>query len=145
MDENTAEVFQNLPNLEKSLPDEDKRSLVNFAGYLCRHDEESSDTKIYYRKYGHFTESINRGGLAIPSDSVCQFCMFSYILFHEIVNKTCRKSLTNALMSIWESYSLNMEKKHGKILSNILFNNHSKLFCPRSTKEPKQKVLKLSK
>ena len=58
MDENAAEVFENLPNLERSLPDDVKMSLVYIAGYLCRHDEESSDTKIYFRQYGHFTEGF---------------------------------------------------------------------------------------
>ena len=80
----------------------------------------------------------------MPNDSVCQFVFFAYILFHEIMNSVCRKSLCNALMVISDIYSLNIEKKHGFTLANILLNNYCHLFTPRSSKEGKQKLLKLS-
>ena len=145
LDEQGAEIFDKLPELEESLPTDIKMSLVYIAGYICRNDNESDDdTKLYFEKFGSFTESINRGGLHIPNDNVCQFCIFSYIIFHEVVNKVCRNSLCNILMLVSDIYSLNMEKRHGRIMSNILFENYIKLFTPRSTKEPKQKVLKLS-
>ena len=89
-------------------------------------------------------DEINRGGLAIPGDSVCQWSIFSYILFHEVANNVCRKSLCNSLMLISEYYNLNLEKHHGKIMSNILLKNRCNLFTPRSSKECNQKLLKLS-
>ena len=75
---------------------------------------------------------------------MCQWSIFSYIVFHEIVNKVCRKSLCNVLMLLSEFYELNMDKKHGNILANILLKNHVNLYSPRSAKEPKQNILKLS-
>ena len=85
-------------------------SLVYIAGYICRNDNESDDTKLYFEKFGSFAESINRGGLHIPNDNLCQFCIFSYIIFHEVVNKVCRNSLCNILMLVSDIYSLNMER-----------------------------------
>ena len=37
-----------------------------------------------------------------------------------------------------------LERRHGMIMANILFNNHAHLYTPRSSKERKQKSLKLS-
>ena len=76
LDEQGAEMFDKLPELEESLPTDIKMSLVYIAGYICRNDNESDDTKLYFEKFGSFTESINRGGLHIPNDNVCQFCIF---------------------------------------------------------------------
>ena len=47
-------------------------------------------------------------------------------------------------MLLSEFYELNMDKKHGNILANILTKNHVNLYSLRSAKEPKQKILKLS-
>ena len=96
-------------------------SSVYIAGYICRNDNESDDTKLYFKKFGSFTESINRGGLHIPNDNVCQFCIFSDIIFHEVVNKVCRNSLCNILMLVSDIYSLNMEK--------ILFYSKTRVNC----------------
>ena len=57
------------------------------------------------------------------------------------MNSVCCRSLCNALMVISDIYTLNIERKHGRILSNILLNNYSHMFTPRSSKECKQKVL----
>ena len=40
-------------------------------------------------------------------------------------------------------YGLNMQRKHGMIMANVLFKNYCHLYSPRSEKEPKQKFLKL--
>ena len=104
-------------------------SLVYIAGYICRNDNESDDTKWYFEKFDSFTESINRGGLPIPNDNVCQFCIFSYIIFHEVVNKVCRNSLCNILMLVsdifikhgkekWKNYVKYSIQKHQELLKN---------------------------
>ena len=144
MDENAIDVFDNLEALEKSLPVEVKETLVYISGYLIHKDPPLEGTFEYFTKFGNFTNEMNRGKLAMPNDSVCQFVFFAYILFHEIMNSVCRKSLCNALMVISDIYSLNIEKKHGFTLANILLNNYCHLFTPRSSKEGKQKLLKLS-
>ena len=113
-------MFDNLPELENNLPRDVKAGLVYIAGYVVRIDEDTPGTQYYYSEYGDYTAEINRGGLKIPADNVCQWSIFSYIVFHEIVNKVCRKSLCNVLMLLSEFYELNMDKKHGNILANIL-------------------------
>ena len=143
MDNNSIEVFDNLPTLEISLPIDVKETLVYIAGYMVRKDESKDGTFIYFEKFRDFTEELSRGGLAKPNDTSRQFVFFSYILFREIMH-VCRKSLCNALMVIADIYSLNVEKNHGYILSNILLNNYTHMFTPRSSKEASQKVLKLS-
>ena len=54
---------------------------------------------IYHEKYGDFNNDVNRGGLKIPGDSVCQWTIFSYI----VVNDCCRAC--NLLMMMAEFYS----------------------------------------
>mgnify|MGYP001794029247 FL=1 len=75
---------------------------------------------------------------------ICQWTIYSYIIFHEVVKETCRTSLCNLLMMIAEYYGLNINKKHGRIMANILFKNYCVLYSPHSDREPNQKVLKLS-
>ena len=89
LDENACDVFDNLPELENNLPRDVKAGLVYIAGYVVRNDEDTPGTQYYYSEYGDYTAEINRGGLKIPADNVCQWSIFSYIVFHEIVNKVC--------------------------------------------------------
>ena len=82
-----SETFDNLPTLESSVPSETKMSLVYIAGYITRKDPELSEnqllgqTTFYYQKYGKFIDSLDRGGLNIPSDCCCQWTIFYFILF----------------------------------------------------------------
>ena len=143
-------MFDNLEHLEKKIPDETKISLCHIAGYVTRKDEAIAEqlllneTTFYYQKYGKFTESLDRGGLKIPTDSACQWVFFCYIMFNAVKEKVCRKSLSNLFMVVSDMHTFNMERKHGMILSNIFFKNHCANNTPRSTKEANLKVLKLS-
>lgn len=148
--EEGAEVFDNLTDLESSIPLETKMSLVYIAGYITRKDADLSEnemleqTTFYHQKYGKFTNELDRGGLNIPSDCCCQWTFFCFILFNTVKTKVCRKSLCNIFMAVSEFYSFNMLKKHGQILSNIFLKNYCIESTPRSDKEPAVKVLKLS-
>ena len=150
MDEEAAEIFDSLPEMEGSIPQETKMSLVYIAGYITRNDKELSEnellglTTFYHKKFGSITDSLDRGGLNIPSDCACQWTFFCFILFNVVKDKVCRKSLCNILMSISEFYSFNMEKRHGHILANICFKNFCVNVTPRLGKEPALKMLKLS-
>ena len=80
-----------MSELEACLSTDTKMGLLYVAGYVIRNDMESQDdTFMYHEKYGDFTDNLNRGGLKIPGDSVCQWTFYSYIMFHEVVNDTCR-------------------------------------------------------
>ena len=77
MDEVTCEIFDSLPKLEENVAEETKMALVRVAGYVTLNDNVTDDDLFevdmkYYRKYGAFTQSIDRGGLNIPSDTACQ-------------------------------------------------------------------------
>ena len=80
---------------------------------------EEQEVKFYYGEFGDYTAEINHGSLKVPNDNACQWTIFSYILFNEIVSKVCRKSLCNVLMLISESFNFNMERKHAISFSNI--------------------------
>ena len=149
LDEDGSEIFDNLEDLEMKILKETKMSLVHMAGYVTRHDhlteKELFDvTTFYYQNYGDYTKSMDRGGLNVPSDSACQWTFFCYLLFNSVKDKVCRKSLANLFMLINEMHTFNMDRHHANVLSNIFFKNYCIDSTPRSTKESKQKVLKLS-
>ena len=112
-----------------------KMSLVYIAGYIICENENPDDTFYFYEAYGNFVKDINQGGLTIPGDKVCQWATYCYILFYEVYN---------LLMMLSEFYSLGMPRHHGLTMKIILFNNYCRLYSPRSHKEPKQKLIKLS-
>ena len=148
--EKAAEVFNNLEILEDSITKSTKMSLVHIAGYVTRKDpaleEEDlmNETMFYYQKFGDYTDTLDRGGLNVPTDSTCQWTFFCYLLFNAVKHEVCRTSLTNLFMAVSTMHSFNMKRHHGRILSNIFFKNHCVQNSPRSTKEARQKVIKLS-
>ena len=81
---------------QASISKDSMMGLVYIAGYVTAKDKSDCDTEdshFYYDKYGSFTEYLNRGGLHVPGDSVCQWVIYSYVMFHEVANHCCRKSL----------------------------------------------------
>ena len=111
MGDHTIDVFVNLPKLEISLPTDVKETLVYIAGYIIYKEMPVDGTFNYFSKFGDFPNEMSRGGLAKPTDTLCQFVFFAYIIFHEIMNDVCRNSLCNALMVISDVYSLNNREK----------------------------------
>ena len=73
----------------------------------------------YFSKFGDFTNEMSRGGLAKPTDTLCQFVFFAYIIFHEIMNDVCRNSLCNALMVISDIYIPSTSRKNMDIFCQI--------------------------
>ena len=76
--EEDSEIFDGLADLEIFIPEDVKMSLVYIAGYVTRNDNAISEgellshTFLYYEKYGHYTKSLDRGGLKVPTDETCQ-------------------------------------------------------------------------
>ena len=148
MDETASDVFNNLSDLESRLSDDTLNALVYIAGYVSRNDKDdvdSDDTSFYVSKYGAYISCLNRGGLTLPKDEICQWVIYCYIMYLTVSGSVCRTSLCNIMMLVAQFNKFNVQKHHGRILSNILINNHCHLFNPRSSKETNQKVLKLSK
>ena len=96
--EGVCNVIDNLPALCDSLTVDIKMSTVYIAGYIIREDKNPDDTFYFFESYGNFVKDINRGGLTIPGDKVCQWATYYYILFYEVYNDTCRSSLSNLMM-----------------------------------------------
>ena len=149
LDEEGAEIFDNLEKLEKPIPLATKMALVYIAGYVTRKDPELrekdllSQTTFYHQQFGDYLDSLDRGSLNIPSDCSCQLTFFCYIMFNS-VKQVCRKSLCNIFVLISEFHSLGMGKQHGTVLANIFLKNFCSTVNPRSNKERSLKVLKLS-
>ena len=145
LSEEQCKVFDSLPQLEETLPYDVKSTLVYIAGYVTRKDESNANgTFNYVEQFGRSTVGLDRGGLNIPSDSICEWVCFCYIIIYWVVKDVCRNSLCDIFLDIAERFMFEVEKKHGSILSNVLFNNYCRLNSPVSNCEPKVKVLKLS-
>ena len=123
-------LLNQLEEEEKLIPEETKMSLVYVAGYVSRKDEQSEQelfdaTMFYAQKYGKYLHELDRGGLKIPTATLCQWAMFSYVMFNHIRHLVCRTSLSDVLMSIAYTYGLDsISNKNAMILSNIFLNNY---------------------
>ena len=77
LEENTDEIFNGLPELESSVPEDTKMVLDYIADYITRNDFGSSEEKLlnettfYHEKYGQYLDVMDRGGLNIPTDNTC--------------------------------------------------------------------------
>ena len=97
--EEGSEIFDDLSELEQSLSLETKMSLVYIAGYVTRKDKELCEnellaqTNFYYEKYGHFTVSLDRGGLNVLSDCAWQWTFFCLIMFNTVKDEVSRKEI----------------------------------------------------
>ena len=82
LSEEQCKVFDSLPQLEETLPYDVKSTLVYIAGYVTRKDESNAnDTFNYVEQFGRSTLGLDRGGLNIPSDGICKWVCFCYIIF----------------------------------------------------------------
>ena len=129
-------------------------ALVYIAGYVTRKVSELTESKLldvttfYFEKYGSYRDKLDRGGLNIPNDCACQWTFFAnilfiYLFFMAFKDKICRKSLSRIFVQLSEHHEFGMSEIHSKTLANIIIFNYCTANCPRSTKEAKQKVLKL--
>ena len=138
-------LIESLGKMEDKLSEDVKMALVYIAGYISSKDPENEcNSFFYYEEYGAYVKNMNRGGLNVPDDACCQWTFLSYIMFYAIKEVTCRKSLTKIFVLISNSYGFHITNIQCRRLCNIFFKNYSLLCTPRSDKETKLKVLKLS-
>ena len=113
-------------------------TLIYISGYLTCKDNKLSENELLekttfnHRNYEQYIDSIDHGGLNIPTDNTCQLVIFSFIIFNTIKDLVCRTSLSNILMMVSEFYDFEVQRPHGNILSNIFLNSLCKLLTPRS-------------
>ena len=112
---------------------------------MTRKDKDlfKTDKTFYYKKYGSYTDEIDRGQLNILIDCVCQWTSLSYIIFYPLKENVCRKSLSKIVVMIAERYSFNMSSDHARILSNIFIKHYCTECSPHSSK--RLKILKLTR
>ena len=90
LDENSAEIFDGLPELESSVTEDTKMVLVYLPGYITRNDSGSSEGKLlngtnfYHQKYGQYLDVMYTGGLNITTDNTCQWSIFCFILLYTV-------------------------------------------------------------
>ena len=53
--------------------------LIYIAGMLAEKMIEETTT---LEEFGKSTEELNRGGVTLPADEICQWVLYSYIMFH---------------------------------------------------------------
>ena len=143
LNESICEIIKNLPDLQKSLTKTVLMSLIYIAGYVEKKDD-NCDSYVYATEYGNYLHELSREELNVPGDTIDQFAIYGYIFFYQVSEITCCKSFTRILMIVSDIYRLDVNRNHGFILSNVLFNNHCKLYSPRSKKEPPQKLFKIA-
>ena len=103
--------FTSLKLFVESLPDEVEMALVCIARYVSRKIEnEFHDTKFYIEKFGKYINELN-GGLTVPGDEICQWVIYSNMIFHQVASVVCRNSLLNILMAVAEFHNLDIENK----------------------------------
>ena len=95
---------------------------IYIVGYVRRNNGEIHDIYFYYEIYGNYLMDMNHAGLKIPGDTICQFTIYSYIIFHEVADLSGRSSFCNILTLISEMYDIDINRNHGVILSNIIKN-----------------------
>ena len=71
-------IVDNLPKFEDRMSEDTKMALIYIAGYIVR-NYYIEDMFKYHKKYGVFVNDLNRGGLTIPGDSVCQWSFYCYV------------------------------------------------------------------
>ena len=149
--EQDVEVFDNLESLEKSLSIDTKMAVVYVAGYATRkhaapsEDEMLGVTTFYPQKYGGYVDEFDRVQLNIPTDTAVQWSIFCTIMFESVKDSVCRHSLTKIFDKISSHYQFGMDTRHSQILANVNLNRFCRDSTPRSTKEARQKVIKLGK
>ena len=104
LSEDCCKILDNLQDLEFSIADDVKKSLIHIAGYVKRNDKELTDyelldqTTFYCQKYGQFSKFLDRGVLKIPTDNLCQWIFFCFVIFQVVKDHVCRKSLSSIFM-----------------------------------------------
>ena len=142
--ERLCDIIDNLPRLESEIAVDVKMALVYVAGYVHRNEGCLDDTHNIYSQYGSYFDSLNLGNLVVPGDCVFKWSFFCYIMFYEIARKTCINFFSKIFLLISYFYQFAVSRRQCRTLCNIFFNNYSALYSPRSEKEPRQKILKLS-
>ena len=101
LNEEESEVFDNLVELEQHINKETFLALVYIAGYVQRCD---MCLHAYHELYGEYLDTLNRGGLQIPTDTLVQWSTFCFIYFRQLSGSICRTFCIKKFMLIAETF-----------------------------------------
>ena len=82
-----CDILDCLSEMQASVSADSIAALVYIAGYLTAKskNKDLDGSHFYYEKYGGCTADLNWGGLHIFRDSVCQWVIYSSVMFHDVV------------------------------------------------------------
>ena len=142
MEEETVNIVDNLTDLEKNVPEDVLISLVYAAGYVVKNDKAIDDSFFYVSQFFRNLQEINRGGLKIPGELICQWVIYCYVTFLQSASITCCSSFSNLAMIICDMYNFNV----GRYLRELLQTFSSIIFVNRipHVQSFNQKLLELS-
>ena len=111
LSEEQCKVFDSVPQLEETLPHDVKSTLVYTVGYTTSKDESNAnDTFNHVEQVGWFILGLDRGGLNIRGDSICEWACFCYITFYSVVKDACRNPVCDIFLEIAERFMFDVEK-----------------------------------
>ena len=73
----------------------------SLASWPTLHSSATNWFFMYYEKYGAYTQNLNRGGLKIPEDSICQWSIFSYIMFEFRLQEISNENFPRYFGQLW--------------------------------------------
>ena len=98
LDKILAEIFDGLPELGSSVPEDTEMVVVYIASYITRNESASSEEKLVsetalnHQNYGTYLDAMDRDGLNIPTDNTCQWSIF-ILYFSMLLKRKCAESL----------------------------------------------------
>ena len=98
--------------------------MAYIAGYVTIKDESNANATFnYVEQFGRFTLGLDRGGLNIRGDSICEWLCFCYIIFYSVAKDLyCNFFIYLFIfLDIAERFIFEVEKKLGSILYQTYF------------------------
>jgi hypothetical protein len=154
LDEN---LLSSLSVLSDSIPDETKEVLIYVSGYIQLRVDSTQTSADYvddrdsfseYAVHCNYFDSVNRGGLTVPRDSLVLLCYYCYVAFViiSVERMPCYNKIMQCCKAINCSYKLVPHERQQlacRTITNILLNNFTRA-APRPNDEEKIKRIKLS-
>jgi hypothetical protein len=140
--------------LAQDIPRAVREVLIYVSGYVDfktggSDNDEEADTYFQYDEHRSYFDTVNRGGLTVPPDSIVVFCYYSYVAFSILSadRAPCFNAIMRCCKAVCRTYKLvsYSRRKHVcKIMTNILLNNFSRLMTAPRAGERLMKLAKLS-
>ena len=119
------------------------RTLCRYVSHNEDEEDDEGDSYKIFEQHGDFLRAMNRGGLKIPRDTVCQWTMLCVAFFVSLESPACRTALVRYLSDIASFCNQVIPLQYCFTLANILLRCSSAFNTRYSAREPSQKLLKV--